>query len=256
VNLLVGNVYIAGAVVSNAASLLALCYMHALTRLRYGEDAARRSVLYLACAPGAVFFVALYTEGLFALCVAATLYHSGRRQWARAALFGVLAAATRNTGLILALAVALDALGSPVRSLDDSATGARARRDRVRGLAAAAIIPVGLLAYMAYLARTFGDPLAFIHAEASWHKHLSIANLGRLLPAHIGIPSLIDLLVTLAMGLLVLALLRTGPPSAAAYAVLTFLAPLCTGMGVEGMTRYTLMLVPAFALLGHWGRRR
>jgi Gpi18-like mannosyltransferase len=69
VRMIVGNVYVAGLLVSNAALLVALCYLYALARREYDQAGATRTVFYLATAPGSVFFWAMYTESLFVALV-------------------------------------------------------------------------------------------------------------------------------------------------------------------------------------------
>ena len=107
---LTGNVFLAGIIVSNLAFLGTLFYLYALTRREYGQETATRAVFYFAAAPTAVFFSAMYTESLFMLMVLATFYYAGAKQWDRAVLAGILASATRNTGVLMALVVALEGL--------------------------------------------------------------------------------------------------------------------------------------------------
>jgi len=261
-SLVIGNVFVAGVVLSNVALLVALGYVSALTRTIYGEAAARRAALYLAGAPAAVFFSAMYTESLFVALGAATLYHARQGHWARAACAGALAAATRNTGVILATVIALEALRQGGVSLRRqhpcwASLQAQWRRRGIvwPGFAAAAVVPGGLVAYMLYLRLAFGDPVAFVHAEAGWGKHVTLSNWLRLVPSQLNVPVTIDLLVTVAFIPLVIGAaykMRT----AAVFVVFTFVLPLGSGLGVDGMTRYTLMLVPCFVLLGSWGERK
>lgn len=107
---LCGNVFVAGVLLSHLALLAALGYLYAFTRRLHGANAAQRATLYFAGAPGAVFFSAMYTESLFAALTAATLYHARGGQWTRAACAASLAAATRNTGVLLATVIVLEAL--------------------------------------------------------------------------------------------------------------------------------------------------
>lgn len=264
-SVLVGNVFVAGVLVSHVALLVALGYLYALTRRMRGDAAARRATFYLAGAPAAVFFSAMYTEGLFVALTAATLYHARRGQWVRAACAGGLAAATRNTGVILTTVLVLEALRQGGVRLQRPAWGAHAWRVRFRaqwrcvraaspGLAAAAVVPGGLLVYMLYLAYAFGDPLAFVHVEASWHRYFALSNMLRLIPGSLTVATVIDVGVTAAFVPLVI-VVAYRMRATAIFTVLSFALPLSTGLGVDGMTRYTLMLVPCFVLLGSWGER-
>ncbi len=283
---LIGNVFVAGALISNVALLAALGYVYALARDEFDRPAAARAVLYVAAAPAAVFLSAMYTESLFVLLVTATFYHARHRQWARAALAGALGAATRNTGVFLALVVALEGLHQAgVRWKPPGWTPAalrahlRAQRALVAtslptlrpSLAAAAVVPAGLLAFMAYLARTVGDPLAFVHGGDAWglsrfwliHPRAMLVRWYHEL--HVGShvwagqingAVLLDLLIMLAFAPLVVAVLVKMRPAHGVFVLLTFLIPVSTAtLASTSMLRYVLMLVPCYMLLASWGRR-
>ena len=93
--------------VSTVCFFAALVALHALTRIELGVEAARWTVLALAFSPMAFFFSALYSESLFlALSVGAVLAARCDR-WAWAGVLGALAAATRTTGVLVLVALAL-----------------------------------------------------------------------------------------------------------------------------------------------------
>jgi hypothetical protein len=279
VSALTGNVFLAGVLVSNVAFLAALAYLYALARDEFDEETAGRAVFYLAAAPTAVFFSAMYTESLYILLVVATFYYARRRAWAAAALAGALAAATRNTGVLLVAVIALEGMHAQgVRWLPPTWNIATLRahlwqqaRLALQGwpaLLAAGFVLVGLLSYMAYLGRTFGDPLAFIHVQATWGRDLSPGGVGQLLnrtlsdlnigalgQGQINTVVLFDVLATLIFALLVMAVVFRLRLAYAVFTVLTFLVPLSTGT-TGSMTRYILMLIPCFLLLALWGRRQ
>ncbi len=275
VSIPIHNVYVAGLLVSNAAFFVALCYLYALACREFDDEAAGRTVFYLAAAPAAVIFAAMYTESLFVALVAATFYYARAGRWVGAALAGALAAATRNTGVIMAVVIALEAVsargadGAPL-SWRPRETLARLQRrlapatpDR-RGLAAAAFVPVGLLAYMAYLGAAFHDPLAFVHAQSAW-KGISAQSVGTTTggasgalaattAAHAGL-IYFNALALIAFAPLVLGVVLTMRPSYGVYALLTYALPPILGHGLLSFMRFTLMLLPCYLLLGRWGRR-
>lgn len=283
---LTGNVFVAGILVSNLAFLVALAYLYGLVRHEFDEPTAARAVFYLAAAPTAVFFSALYTESVYVALVCATFYYARRGAWDFAALAGALAAATRNTGVLLAVVIALEGLHQGGVRFRPAQLWAGSRRATLRlwithllaqirpalaawrSLAMAACVPLGLLAYMAYLSNTFGDPLAFIHVQATWGRTAGAGGATKLVSRviellHIGPrfwagevnpKTLLELICTLGFAPLVLAAALKLRPAYATYTVLTFLVPLATGT-VASMNRYILMLIPCFMLLAHWGRR-
>jgi hypothetical protein len=276
---LTGNVFLAGIVISNLAFLWALTYLYRLARRELGEEGANRAVFYFAAAPTAVFFSAMYTESVFMLFVIATFYYAGESQWDRAALVGALASATRNTGVLMALVIALEGMhqqgvrlwpvGWKLRALLAHYRGQlRPTFKAWRSLLAAMFVPVGLLSYMAFLSNTFGDPLGFIHVQATWGREVSGAGITKLISntaksLNVGAnfwagqfdpKTLMDLAFTLGFAPLVGLALYKLRPAYGLFGLLTFVVPLSTG-SVGSMTRYVLMLVPCFLLLARWGRR-
>lgn len=267
VSVLVGNAFVAGVIASNAAFLAALGYVYALARREYDRKAAGRAVFYLASAPGAVVFAAIYTESLFALLVAATFYYARSSRWAPAALAAALASATRNTGVLLAAVILIEALsqnGVRLRPIEGQrmADYLHDQRDAVvrawRGLLAAAVAPLGLLAYMLYLAHTYHDPLFFVHEEAKWGRGFAWTNWTYLIPKPPMTTTVaIDTLTVVVFAVLVVAVAMRMRLSYGIFTALTFLvSALSEGAHTTAMTRYVLMLIPCFVLLGAWGRSR
>jgi hypothetical protein len=221
----------------------------------------------------------MYTESLYMTLVIATFYYARESAWGRAALAGALAAATRNTGILLAAVVALEGMHQagfrflPPRWWHSFAPKAwfgaqlQAILRSWRALLAAFGVPLGLVAYMVYLNRAFGDPLAFIHVQATWGRDVSAGgllnvvgqtiidlNIGpQLLVGQFNPVVLLDLVATVIFGLLLIGLMRTMRPAYVLFVALTFLVPLSTGT-VGSMARYVLMLFPCFLLLAKWGR--
>lgn len=97
-----------GIVVSNSAFLLALGWLHALTRDEWGEGVARRALWLEAFFPATAFGAAVYSESLFLALSIGLFWFSQRKQWGLSALCGVLAGLTRNSGPLLCLALLLD----------------------------------------------------------------------------------------------------------------------------------------------------
>ncbi|MEI7554259.1 glycosyltransferase family 39 protein [Candidatus Chlorohelix sp.] len=278
VSALVGDVFFAGILVSNVAFLFALVYMYRLARREFDDETAARAVFYFAAAPTAVFFSAMYTESVFMLAILATFYYTREGQWDKAAIAGAVASGTRNTGVIIALSVALEGLyQAGFRFKPPRWKRAALKRHFFaqvkivpkawRSFLAAAFVPVGLIGYMAYLANAFGDPLGFIHVQATWGREVSGAGFTKIISdtiTHLNIGknfmagqfdtgTLLNLLSTLGFGVLVIITLFKLRPTFSIYALLTFLVPLSTG-SVGSMTRYILMLIPCFLLLAKWGK--
>jgi len=148
---------VAALVVANVAFVLALAALYALARARAGREAARRAVWLLCLFPTTVFFAAPYSESLFLLWVVLFFLALERGRWVPAGLCGALAAATRSFGVALVLPYLV----------------CYWQQGRRRALWPVALIPLGLLGYMAYLQLAWGDPLLFRAAEKAWGRSLA-----------------------------------------------------------------------------------
>jgi hypothetical protein len=121
-----------------------------------GAQLADRSVLLYVFCPSAYVLSLAYTEGLFLTAAAGCLFALSRRYWITAALCACMAGLTRNAGVAVILAVLVMAIPA-------------AWRGRLwRPAIAAAIAPLGLVAFMAYGWAMVGTPVAFLSAERFW----------------------------------------------------------------------------------------
>ena len=199
--LLLGHDVLAGVLVSLAAGAAAFVLLHRLTADRLGEDAARRTILFLALAPTSLFFGAVYSESLFLLLAVASFLLAERgRFWGAGAAAG-LALLTRSAGIALLPALALLAWRAP---------------DRKRALAGVAMAPLLFPLYPLLLAFWIGRPLAFLDAQkAVWERRLSPAGpLGGIVAA-VQHHELLDLAVAIALVVLgIVAWRRSGPRTA------------------------------------------
>lgn len=151
----------AALLISNACFAGALVMLHGLTRLEgMSRDAARLTVMLVAIFPTAFFLLAPYSEGPFLLASVTTFWFARRDRWALAALTGALAAVTRSVGVLLVLALAVEAV---YRSRNDG------RRLAPR-LAAAFAVALGPLLYLMWWRLRSGDALAPWTAQQSWRR--------------------------------------------------------------------------------------
>lgn len=181
VALLLGNVkssYVAaGMLVSLAAFLFALAYLHAFARDELGDECAPSALWLVAAYPFALFFGAIYTESLYLLAALGAFHHFRRREFVRAGLWGLAIGLTRPNGGLLSVPLALLALapwlppalaGGPavMRSPD-----ARRWRHIAPACAAALAGGVGTLLYSAYIWNLTGSPFAWASGHAAWGRH-------------------------------------------------------------------------------------
>jgi Mannosyltransferase (PIG-V) len=172
---------IAGVVISLGCFAVALVLLYRLTALELGDERARICVMLLAFCPMAYYFSAVYTESLFLALSVGCIYQARRGRWAWAGLLGALAAASRNTGVILVVPIVLLFLYGPRtdRSPPSLSTAAgllarlRPRYPVGRELGWVLLVPVGLAAYILFLALTTGDAGSPFSAEKYWYHHFA-----------------------------------------------------------------------------------
>jgi hypothetical protein len=157
---LFGHYVLAGILVSLAAGLGSFILLYRLAEGRLGAEGARRTVLYLALFPMALFLQAVYSESLYLLLSVAAFLLAERRRFLAAGLTCGLALLTRPVAIALLPALALIAWRSP---------------DARRNLARLAVAPVMFAAYPLLLWIQRGDPLEFLHAQGFWSRELSPA---------------------------------------------------------------------------------
>ena len=158
----------AGLLVSIGAFGWGLVYLYRLVRALGGDETAAASAVVLACAwPCALFYSAVYTEGLFFLGVVGAWYHLRERQWAAAFAWGLVTGLSRPNGFLVSVPLALLAVAD-WRAIwrGDGA----ARRTALLGVAASAGPGVGVLIFSAYLDRLTGHPLAWMEAHQAWGR--------------------------------------------------------------------------------------
>jgi hypothetical protein len=243
----VGNYELAALIVSNLASLFACFYLYKLARIDYAESTALKSVFFFSIFPTAYFLIAGYAESLFLLLSISSFYYARKANWSAAGVLGLLAAATRITGLVL------------VPSLLWEYRAQRAKRNlarHIKDLSFIGMISLGLLVYLAVNYRVFGTPFAFLELQHEhWSKHLAPPWVG-LMGALLGIawrePSDKVLVggAEVVFGLVglfctIYALFIKVRPSYILYMILTWLVVASTSYWLS-MPRYMLSLFPLF----------
>jgi 4-amino-4-deoxy-L-arabinose transferase-like glycosyltransferase len=254
-----GQYVVAGTLLSIAAALAAAALLYLLVEGDYGRSVALWSVAFLAFFPTSIFLQAIYTESLFLLASVACVLWARRGRWELAGLAGMLAALTRNTGVLLLI---------PVLAFYGSSINWR-RRQLDRRVLWSLLIPAGLGIYMTYQWAVRGNPLLFNDSQDVWRRHLaspftslyngardSLILVHRLL-AHGSLhPAAVHNLIAfplLALAIVVLVLAwRRLRPAYLAYAAVAILLPLCypsLQRPLFSMPRFLLACFPVFIAL-------
>lgn len=151
--------------VAAVASLAATIGVHRVAEHGFGTATARRATALFVLHPYAIFLIASYSEALY-LAAAVWAWHSCQRgrYWLAGAL-GVVATATRASGLFLVLALLVLYVAEQRKHGD---------RIRLLDLVAVGSGGLGVLAYWGWLYLSTGDLLAWFHAQGDrWSRRTS-----------------------------------------------------------------------------------
>lgn len=258
---LVGDSLIAGLIITNTALLGATVLLYRLVDEEWGPAIAGRTVWYLLIFPTAFFGSAIYSESLFLFCATGTLYLARKGYWESAALLGIGASLTRFVGILVAPMLLIEWWMQRQRRSAENRPGLAA-------LLAPAVVPLGTGAYMLYLQRAFGDPLAFANGAAVWGRvpRSPLTTIGEafqqpaegwlmaLQAGHLPLDNWIDFFAILFFVGLSLVLLYQRRWSEGVFVLLGVLVPFSSGL-LMSQRRYMWVLFPAFILLARWGER-
>ena len=150
--LFLGNTLLAGLAVSNISFIVGLWLLQKWLQANNLKKESFWILLFLLCFPTAFFFQSLYTESLFFVLVAATLYSLQSKKLLFAAAAALLAGLTRVTGVFLIF---------PLLAAAQSTK-------KLSNWLIVAAPAIGLGVYMLYLHYSTGDWLAFLHAQSAF----------------------------------------------------------------------------------------
>jgi hypothetical protein len=257
---------LAGVVISLGASLAAFYFLYEVAEAELGTRVARASTLVLAFFPTAFFLNAVYSESLFLACATGCVWALRvRRSLLLAGVFGYLAAATRNVGILLVIPMLFEWW--------------RRRRDvGLAGLVPVALTSLSLGAYMFFLwqvskkpllfalvqrtnwGRRFQDPATTVRdgAVKAWAGIGDFVHPGRVLDAwgyneSFAAANTFNFVVLVGLLVLLVVCVRLLPPGLSLYAVAVTLVPIANpppDMPLMSLPRLVLAGFPLFLVLG------
>jgi hypothetical protein len=258
---LTGDAVLSGILVSHLALFLATFIFYRMVVESWGQSVADRAVWYWLIFPTAFFGSAIYTEALFLLVAVGSFYFARRGFWELAAIFGIAASLTRLIGLVLAPVLL-------VMWIQGRRSNEEGDRPSWLGLLASFLTPLGTGAYMFYLWRAFGEPLAFMKGAAAWDRTLqspvvTLAAQLRVPPGgwwseivsgRIHFDNWIDFSLVVLFALAGIALLLKHRWAEGLYVLSGLALTMSSGL-LMSQRRYVWVLFPVFILLAQWGRR-
>ena len=249
--------YLAGAIISWTAFVLAMVVLYRLARLDLSRRAAERAVLYAAIFPFAFFFGKVYTESLFLLTTVMAFYAFRTRRWALGGASGALMTATRVNGVMTLPLLAWVAW---------RATG-RDRRGQAAAAAALVVAAAGLGTYCAYNWWLSGSPIEWMHSIERWGYHpfaapwtgparlihsLVVEPYTFLAETHMGLYDTLNGGASIVFAASIPFVWRRYGAAYGLFMAANLCLPLSSGV-FEGLGRYCSVLFPFFIWLG--GRR-
>lgn len=250
-----------------------LLLLHRLCLLEYSSSkVADRAVFYLAVFPASFFFYAPYTESLYLLLTLGAVFYARKGLWLYAGLFGLLASGTRVTGVVIWGILGLVWMNghgwtfATILSRQAWQGLLQGFRSDWKNFLFLSLSPLGLIAYMLFLHREFGDALVFTRVQNSWDREfvgfwtiifertLDCLKMpwGTVIPFHYFI-ILLEVAGFYLAFLTGLAIWRTKGPAYGLLILMGILIPASTS--VTSLGRYMIVLFPLFMQLAVWGER-
>jgi hypothetical protein len=253
-DLLGGRSLLGGIVIANAAFLLGLVALYRLVVYETNdEQVATWTLIFWASFPTAFFLLAAYTESLFLLGAILTLWSLRQKRWWQAGIWGAVVALTRLPGAFIVVPVAYAAWENWRHNRDG------------RGWLAVLLILIGAAIFPAYvwwgLHLPPWTPLLVQNARyvgsLTWPGLNLIVAVQHVLLGHYVVADVLDLLFTIIFLICLVPVWRRLPRVYGVYYLSLMLLYLVRAGGdspLLSMTRYVLVLFPAFIVWGLWHR--
>ena len=144
--------FFTGFILANILFIFALYFFYKLVRMDFGERIGYLSLILLLVFPTSYYFGSVYTESLFLLLAASSIFYIRKRNFILGGVLAGLASGTRILGIML----------FPLLIVEIFRVG---RAERYKALIGAALAPLGAIFYMLYLKAVTGDFLYFLTAQ-------------------------------------------------------------------------------------------
>lgn len=243
---------LAGFVVTNAAVFAAALLLHRLARLEFGSEAAGRwtVALFLSC-PAGIFHATIYSDALFICLSVLAVWWTRRGLWVRACVAAFFMMLTKQVGGLVAVVMLVEYLANHRVPGRPWWTGLRP------GVLWLGLVPLALLAYMAYLKVAFNEPLAFVKAQAAWGRELTWpwVAVARVTRHDLFYQSFFIGVMAAVAALTVYMAVRRQRASYVAYVALIWWYT-CSSGTLEALPRLTCTAFPIFLALGDLAARR
>ena len=254
-----GDIALAGILVSSLAAVAALALLYRLSTLDGDGETGLRSVLYLALFPTAFFLLSAFTESLFLALAIGAFWQARHGRWWLVVPLAALAGLAKVQGALLCVPLGVEYLHQ---------TGWNIGKLRSNILQVAAVVLSGPLASAAFFAFTrymIGDRIswservtALWHFKSTWPGETLATAVGKIVGEGQFTINAFDLLVLVGFLVLTAGAFRLRP----SYGLqpLTALVPSLLRVNADfplmSLSRYALVAFPCFIVLAMWTQRR
>lgn len=254
--------FVTAMILSAIFFLAALYFLFKLWNEEYNKKISFLSILLLLSFPTAFYFGATYSESLFLLLTVLTFWFVKRDKYILAGIFASLASATKIQGAILFIFLAAELWQKYKNILT------RLGRQFWYDLVGLIISPLGLLAYMYYLYRTFGNAFYFLTAQPAFgaeRNSLPLVLLPQVIYRYIKIlltinsttlafwNAVLELTITLILIVGLIIAFKKIKFSYWIYTTLVILLPTLTGT-LSSMPRYALLAFPLLPVIARFNK--
>ena len=237
-SLVAGNLILAGWLVSLITLTGAVIVFYKLLREFHPTIDPEAPIFYLLIFPTAFFLNAVYTESLFLFLSLLTFYFALKGRFGPAGFFGLLAALTRVTGVLLFIPIVWEFFKRHGWQKTFSAS-----------FLPTLLVPLGTFLFFLYHYFAFGNFLIFFKVESSWGRAFQFNPQHFLLFSR---PSLVNLVLDILFCAFALGItyhiFRQRWTSYGLYILATLGVALSTGT-LMSIGRYILVLFPIYIAL-------
>jgi Gpi18-like mannosyltransferase len=249
-----GNYLMSALLVSWLSFLSALFFLYKLLRIDFNQEVSSKTIKYLLLFPFSFYFITAYSESLFLLLTVLSFYSFRKSNFTLSSILGLLATATRVTGIALFPALLFELLDSSKAKLTHLK----------KTIFLITIVPFGLLSFMFYLFINTGNALYFLTIEKLNFERTQITYPFKVILAYIKSIILhpgnrfiardstliaIEIIVSILFFIGIVFVWFKIRKSYAVYSFIAWSLPLMTGR-TGSILRYVIILFPCFILLG------
>ena len=251
-----------GIILSNLLFVFSLFFLYKLWREEYNGKISNLALILLLTFPTSFYFGAIYSESLFIFLTVLTFLFTNKNKFILAGFFAALASATKIQGSLLFIYLLIELI---YRYKDHLLTrGALVKK----GVTALILSVTGLITYMFYLWRNFGNPIYFLTSQPAFgaaRSTIPIVTLPQVFyryfkmlttvnPGNISFwNSLLELTFTIALIIVLIYSFKKIKFSYWIFVLMAVIMPTLTGT-LSSMPRYALLAFPLFPFIAKFNK--